>query len=659
MKKFTSVMLCAGLWFSAGLVHAQNYSLVIGLDGLGIYGTHTVDTPNIDSLINGTFGGGNYNGAVAQHAHAGGVLGESTQQTTNSGPGWSTILSGVWLDKHNVPLNDFNNPGANFDDNPSYIETLEESLGGENIYTASSINWTPIDSGIISTVNDGNSAIDFRATGSDAASTATAASQITGFGAGNSAIFVHLDNIDGAGHGNGDSSPYNAGYRSSVASKDAQIGTMLGAIQNRPNFANENWQVIITSDHGYNSSLNPDGSGNGENGHRGHGGQTAMERTIPLIVASKNVAQGFVPTSAGHVTSQADVAPTVLDHFGIATPANYEGQSIGATRLIISTDTLKGPGSGLVSHMEFEGNSDAALAGNGGTENGTVQYVTGPFGQAVSVANYGDGSISLDDDLGATFGANTDFSMSMWVKYDSFTGDPTFFGNKDGSNLDNTGINLGVSSDDALRFYSKAAGGSRQDVDAPETYDPNEWQNLVFQVDRDGKTKLYLDGWLVGARETTSVGSLDGAFNWVLLNDGTGSFAGGTFSGLAMDEFAVWNRLLTDDEVSILSQTNLNALLLNGIEGDINQDGSLTEADIQAFVAGWLTTGHLGDYERFTHGDLNFDGITDIRDAVILDQALSGTGLSFLSEVPEPSTFALLAISCLALIFPHRFRQTA
>ena len=57
------------------------------------------------------------------------------------------------------------------------------------------------------------------------------------------------------------------------------------------------------------------------------------------------------------------------------------------------------------------------------------------------------------------------------------------------------------------------------------------------------------------------------------LNDGTGNFANGTITGLAIDEFAAWDRLLTNDEISILSQTNLDALALNGIVGDVNQDG--------------------------------------------------------------------------------------
>jgi len=636
------------LYLMGPFARAENYSLVVGVDGLGIYGIHAADTPHLDSLIDGTFAGG-YRGAYAQHAFSGGTLGTPTQQVTGSGPGWATLLTGVWVDRHQVDGNRFGPPELtpNFTDNPSYLETLEETLGGGNIYTASSIHWTPIDTHIISSINDGNSSIDFRATGGDSSSTSTAASQISQFGAGNSALFVHLDNVDGAGHGNGDSSPYNPGYLSAVETIDTHIGTMLSAIQARPNFNSENWQVIVTSDHGYNASLNPDGNGNGENGHRGHGGQTDMERTVPIIIASKNVAQGFVPTSAGHVTSQADLAPTVLNHFGVATPAHYAGQAIGGDKLLNNTSSLKGPGSGLVSHIEFDGDASAGLAGAGGTASGTVQYVTGPFGQAASVANYGDGAVTLNDDLGSLFGTTSDFSMSMWVKFDSQADDPMFFGNKDASNSGDTGVNLGVGGDEDLRFFSKAQGGTAQDVDAPETYELGQWQNVVFRVDRDGKTNLFLDGLLVGTRETTSIGSFDGAFNWVLLNDGTASSTDGSITGLAIDEFAAWDRLLSDDEISILSQTNLDVLSLNGIAGDVNQNGSVGLDDVAAFRENWLATGHLGDYERFTHGDLNLDGITDLDDWAVLNSALlANTGSTVRLFAPEPSTLVLLLLGC-------------
>ena len=542
---------------------AQNYSLVIGVDGLASYGIQAVDTPNIDSLINGTFGGGSYQGAFAQHAYAGGIVGTPTQQVTGSGPGWGSIHTGVWVDKNKIP-GDNTFGGADFVNNPIYMKTLSDSLGAANVYTGSAVSWVPINTGIVSSFGGMNYV---SSPNNDTGATNNTASQIAGAASGNFAFFMQLDDPDNAGHAAGEKSLYSNGYRNAVANSDSRIGTMLSAITSRTNFENENWQVIVTSDHGHNASFNVDpNTGIGENGHRGHGAHTMMERTIPFIISSKNATQGFVPSDS-YLPSQVDVAPTVLSHFGVAKPANYVGQSVGSGPSIGgSTLSLTGAGSGLVSHMAFDGNVNESLAGNGGTIRGSVGFTAGKFGQAITVAEYGKGSVLLDDDLGAQFGTNTDFGISMWVKYDSVTGDPSFFSNKDWESGQNTGINLAVNDNsgdgnNVLYMNTKGSSGTRGDVFAPEAFNSGEWQNVILNVDRDGRAAVYVDGILIGARDSTTLGSLDGAFNWALLNDGTGNYgldnSGRDLSGLAIDEFAAWNRLLTNDEISILSRSNL------------------------------------------------------------------------------------------------------
>lgn len=107
----------------------------------------------------------------------------------------------------------------------------------------------------------------------------------------------------------------------------------------------------------------------------------------------------------------------------------------------------------------------------------------------------------------------------------------------------------------------------------------------------------------------------------------------------------------------------------NGIVGDVNQDGFVAgngtgpalSDDVTAFVAGWLTTGHQGAFAQYTHGDMNFDGITDLLDAYLLHKALleaQGSGFPFaaLTSVPEPSTacFAILGLLAAVARRPRR-----
>lgn len=100
----------------------------------------------------------------------------------------------------------------------------------------------------------------------------------------------------------------------------------------------------------------------------------------------------------------------------------------------------------------------------------------------------------------------------------------------------------------------------------------------------------------------------------------------------------------------------------NGIEGDINQNGvffgdgtgSAELDDFTAFVEGWGSTdlpGLLGTKESYQHGDLNFDGKTNLSDVYLFRNLTipNGAGSELLDQlgqtVPEPSSFVLLALA--------------
>lgn len=100
----------------------------------------------------------------------------------------------------------------------------------------------------------------------------------------------------------------------------------------------------------------------------------------------------------------------------------------------------------------------------------------------------------------------------------------------------------------------------------------------------------------------------------------------------------------------------------NGIDGDVNQNGvffgdgtDLAEVDdVTAFLEGWGSTGLpglWGPLESYTHGDLNFDGQTDLYDAVEMWNLLRQEGTStaalerFFISSPEPSGIVLLLVA--------------
>jgi len=110
------------------------HALVIGIDGCRSDALQAARAPNIKSLIE--------NGTVCYRVYAGGTLGTKTQQKTVSGPGWASILTGVWADKHRIPDNEFANPnlkqrvdGQNVGF-PHFFTRIKQSCpnwGGENL----------------------------------------------------------------------------------------------------------------------------------------------------------------------------------------------------------------------------------------------------------------------------------------------------------------------------------------------------------------------------------------------------------------------------------------------------------------------------------------------------------------------------------------------
>jgi autotransporter-associated beta strand protein len=282
--------------------------LVIGIDGLRsdalLQQVQTGNAPNIAGLI--------ANGTVSWNAYAGGDLNTATQQPTISGPGWASILSGTWIDRHNVNGNAttaYNQPTVlgsyMVNQAPHFARLLEESVPGTHV--SSIVSWSWIEDYIVAAQP---SWLDYHTKGSgssyalrDADVTSKAVAHLGV--ADPDVLFLHYDQIDGAGHTNGFSTTV-PGYMSAISTVDAHVGSVLSAISARPQIASEQWLVILTSDHG--------GTGTS------HGGQTPGERTIPLIVSGGGVPVSVSPASPGHVA----VVPTLMRYLGVGIPASWQ-----------------------------------------------------------------------------------------------------------------------------------------------------------------------------------------------------------------------------------------------------------------------------------------------------------------------------------------------
>jgi trimeric autotransporter adhesin len=198
-----------------------------------------------------------------------------------------------------------------------------------------------------------------------------------------------------------------------------------------------------------------------------------------------------------------------------------------------------------------------------------------------------------------------------------------------------------------------AANGSRMFVNgvavaaAPGGYD-DDWADLTVGTNTDGDDQLS-PGFTGGTAEFFS-GIVDELKMFVI----------GTSTSTTPVNYGAFN-LAVDNDFVASPVTGIK-----NVAGDVTNDGVLDNADKAAFIAGWLDRRvvngiQIGDMVSRLQGDLTLDGITNIHDLLILQNALSGAGLGTitaeeLAGVPEPTTAALL-LSAAIVIGPFRFSR--
>ncbi|MFJ8081379.1 alkaline phosphatase family protein [Streptomyces sp. NPDC096205] len=274
------LLSAAALAASTGLARAAARTpkvLVIGLDGALLTRIKDADAPNLDALM-------------AAGLTAPSSIYANPLAPTLSGPGWSTLITGVWPDKHNVKDNSFT--GARFTQYPDFLTRAETVNPALTTYAVSS--WAPITDTIFS------AKVDTRvSTPSAEYDTGTTSRAVAALRDGNpDAVFVQLDNVDHAGHSHGAASSQ---YLDAIRGVDAQVGQIVNAVKSRPTYGNEDWLIMVTADHGHTDA-------------GGHGGSTLPERQTFLIATGPAIASG----STRYDVKMPDVAASALAHLGIA-----------------------------------------------------------------------------------------------------------------------------------------------------------------------------------------------------------------------------------------------------------------------------------------------------------------------------------------------------
>ena len=191
---------------------------------------------------------------------------------------WTTMLSGKGSAKHGIYSNSFD-PEVEEDDDDihdhsgsgastGYITVFQRLLeSGRNIKTFSVSPWAELDKQLFS-LSDENGAV-----ASDEAAKDKAVDKIKNGSDKLTFSVVNFRDLNTAGQAGGFSMS-NADYKATLDRIDGYIGEIVEAVKERKQYTDEDWLIIITSNHG--------GLGNS------YGGATLEERKVPIIMYNPN-----------------------------------------------------------------------------------------------------------------------------------------------------------------------------------------------------------------------------------------------------------------------------------------------------------------------------------------------------------------------------------
>ena len=304
---------CIASTTQVGTTPKAVFIIVDGIPADVIEKTHT---PFIDDLAK--------NGGYTR-SYVGGEIGAITQSPTVSAVGYNSLLTGTWANKHNVYDNSIDDPNYQYWDIFRITKNANPALNTALFSTWQDNRTRLLGDGL---KEAGGNKIDYYFDGFehdlkrfphddsreyikniDLLVSQESARYLVEQGPDLS--WVYLEFTDDVGHMFGDGQE----LREAVNLMDKNIGEIWEAIKNRERQKNEDWLVLVTTDHGRDATTG-----------KSHGGQSDRERTTWIATNSLNLNHNFYNAPA-----IVDILPSIINHLGLIVPSEISDQFDGHT----------------------------------------------------------------------------------------------------------------------------------------------------------------------------------------------------------------------------------------------------------------------------------------------------------------------------------------